>query len=228
MLARTLQQPPAPAGTFPLLPAGEVFRTLGQPRHFRRNALLYAPGDPPAAAYLLASGEVKLSRYTPDGRELALDHLRPGALFGELEILLDTVRESQAAARTDVKVFALDRDALLESMESNAAFALWVMRHMSARQARMENRLETLLFKSANGKVAQVLRNLAVEHGRASREGTLIDYPITHQEIGNLVATTRETVSYAFMEFRRLGLISTRQRKTIVLDMDGLEDMALD
>ena len=55
----------------------------------------------------------------------------------------------------------------------------------------------------------------------------MIDYPITHQEIGNLIATTRETVSYAFMEFRQLGLISTRQRKTIVHDMPGLGKVAL-
>ncbi|NIP72652.1 MAG: winged helix-turn-helix domain-containing protein, partial [Gammaproteobacteria bacterium] len=46
--------------------------------------------------------------------------------------------------------------------------------------------------------------------------------PITHQEIGNLIATTRETVSYAFMEFRQRGLISTRQRKTIVHDLAEL------
>ncbi|MEE8434194.1 MAG: Crp/Fnr family transcriptional regulator, partial [bacterium] len=112
-------------------------------------------------------------------------------------------------------------------VESDPSFGLWLTRQMSARQARMENRLEALLFKSANGKVAQVLLNLAREHGQGTTEGTMIDYPITHQEIGNLIATTRETVSYAFMEFRQRGLISTRQRKTIVHDMDELEEVAL-
>ncbi len=198
----------------------------GQIRSLRRHTLIYSAGDPSAQFYLITSGEVKLSRHTPEGRELTLDHLDAGSIFGEIEILLGRNRECQAVARTELRMVAVDREPLLEMMERDPKFGLWLAQRMSNRQTRMEDRLESLLFKSANGKVAQLLVNLAREYGQETPEGIVINYPITHQEIGNLIATTRETVSYAFMEFRRMGLISSRQRKTIVHDLNGLSGEA--
>ena len=203
-----------------------VFQAHGQIRTVKKNGLIFSPGDHPDYAFLISSGEVKISRYTPEGRELTLDHLGPGAIFGEQEILLDTIHQSQAIARSGLVLFAIEREKLLDLAQQDTRISLGLSRQMSLRQSRMESRLESLLFKSANGKVAQLLLDLATDHGVSTGQGTLIDYPITHQEIGNLIATTRETVSYAFMEFRGLGVISTRQRKTIVKDMEGLSAIA--
>lgn len=204
-----------------------IFRDSGQKRQIRRHSLIFSPGDSASHIYMVGHGEVKISRYTPEGRELTLDHLGEGGVFGEMEILLERPRESQALARTDCIVYQLEKETLSSLIESNPQFGLWLTRTMGQRQARMENWLESLLFKSANGKVAQILIQLAENHGVRTDRGTLIDYPITHQEIGNLIATTRETVSYAFMEFRQRGLISTQQRKTIVHDMKKLGEVAL-
>lgn len=204
-----------------------IFRDSGQRRQVRRHALIFSPGDNASHIYMVGHGEVKISRYTPEGRELTLDHLGPGEVFGEMEILLERARESQALARTDCILYQLEKEMLSSLIETDPQFSLWLTRIMGQRQAKMENWLESLLFKSANGKVAQILLQLARNHGVKISGGTLIDYPITHQEIGNLIATTRETVSYAFMEFRQRGLISTRQRKTIVHDLERLGEVAL-
>lgn len=212
---------------FPNSASTDLFGQLGQPRTIARHGVIYAPGDAAELVYRIVEGEVKLSRYTPDGREFTLDHLTAGEIFGEQEILLGRPRESQATARSVVTVQVVEREALLALARDEQMFGFWLARFMGARQSRMESRLESLLFKSANGKVAQVLVNLAREYGVAAPDGVRIDYPITHQEIGNLIATTRETVSYAFMEFRQRGLISTHQRKTVVHDMDALAELAL-
>ena len=224
MLTRT--QEITGTGPLALESAEEIFRMEGQMRSISRHSLVYSTGDTNKQAYYIASGEVKLSRYTAAGREFTMDHLGPGSVFGEVEILLGKNRESQAVARSDLIVYALDQDALLELVESRPHFGLFLARQISERQNRLETRLETLLFKSASGKVAQVLLQLAQDYGRESRDGILIDYQITHQEIGNLIATTRETVSYAFMEFREMGLISTMSRRTIIQDKERLWEMA--
>jgi CRP-like cAMP-binding protein len=207
--------------------SGEVgFREQSTLRPYPRHALIYAPGESASHLYMVSHGEVKISRYTADGRELTLEHLGPGRVFGETELLLGHPRESQALARSECALYRMERDNLLALVAEDARFGMWLAHTMGLRQARMEHRMETLLFKSANGKVAQVLLKLAHDYGKDTAEGTLIDYPITHQEIGNLIATTRETVSYAFMEFRQRGLISTRQRRTIVLDLAELREAA--
>ena len=225
MLARAQELPD-------LMPISEsaaerFIRKLGQLKTYARHCLIYSAGDAATSVFLISSGEVKLSRYTPEGRELALEHLSADMIFGETEVLMGNKRESQATARTDLIVYVVEREALLAQLENDPKLSLWFSRQMALRQARMESRLESLLFKSANGKVSQVLLKLAEDYGRKNGEGILIDYPITHQEIGNLIATTRETVSYAFMEFRQQGLISTKQRKTILHDIEGLEQIAL-
>ena len=208
--------------------SGDIcFRNNSSIRQHARNSPIFSSGEKANAVYMVGSGEVKISRYTAEGRELTLDHLTQGQVFGEMEVLLDTLRESQAIARTECVIHTMERDVILSLIAEDPRFGMWLTRMMGIRQARMENQLESLLFKSANGKVAQVLLKLAETHGRENPKGVLIDYPITHQEIGNLIATTRETVSYAFMEFRERGLISTQQRKTIIHDMGELEAVSL-
>jgi len=204
-----------------------LFREFGTMRPLKRHHLIYSPGDTATHLYMIGHGDVKISRYTSEGRELTLGHLGPNDIFGEGGILLDRPHQSQAVTRTESVVYSMEREALEEMIDRHPRLGIWLSRLMSQRQARMEERLESLLFKSANGKVAQVLLGLANDHGEKVKEGTLITYPITHQEIGSLIATTRETVSYAFMELRRLGLISTCRRRTIVHDLEQLGLAAL-
>ena len=206
----------------------QFIQQYGQLKTYKKHSLIYSAGDAATTVFMISTGEVKISRYTTEGRELALEHLSSDMIFGETEVLMGKIRECQATARTNLIVYAVEREILISHLQNDPGFSLWLSQQMALRQARMESRLESLLFKSANGKVSQVLLKLAEEHGRKNGEGILIDYPITHQEIGNLIATTRETVSYAFMEFRQQGLISTKQRKTILHDIEGLELIALD
>jgi CRP/FNR family transcriptional regulator, cyclic AMP receptor protein len=204
-----------------------VFEAHGSPLELRRGTPVYTPGQSPAHIYWISQGEVSLVRHTVDGREFTLDVHREGSVFGEQELLLDMPRHCEAVCRTDTHLVALTAQAVWTQRRESANFAWWLSRVLAERQTRLEARLEALLFKSAPGKVAQVLVDLAQEYGRPSTDGTLIDYPITHQEIGSMIGTTRETVSYAFMDFRQKGLIATRQRRTIVRDLRRLEEAAL-
>lgn len=226
--ARAKLEPQALLGTPPTdWSPRQVFAAHGSALEFRRGSLVYTADAAPSHVYWIREGEVSLVRHTPDGREFTLDVHRSGSVFGEQELLLDMPRHSQALCRADCGLLALTRQAVWELRRDSADFAWWLNRVLAVRQSRLQSRLETLLFKSAPGKVAQLLLDLAQDYGRPEGEGTLIDYPITHQEIGSLIGTTRETVSYAFMDFRQRGLIATRRRRTIVRDLAGLGAAAL-
>ena len=223
-------QPPrpgrAPLGEAPVPGMDGEIRRLGTPRIVGRREAVYGIGDPAEHAYFLERGTVTLSRLTADGRELILETLGPGDLFGETELMLGQARMAQALASTECVVYVLSRAALLQRVAGSREAGWWLNRKMGERQARLQQRMETLLFTSAPGKVAQVLLSLAERHGKPAAGGTLIDHPITHQEIGTLIATTRETVSYAFMDFRRHGFIATRRRRTIIRDAAALGAIA--
>src|SRR3989339_422829 len=197
------------------------FLELGKLTTVPKGQAICSPGRPADRIFLLNHGEIKVSRGTNDGKEIILDLLGPGDIFGEAETVTQAEWKNAIIAKKDCILYSVTKEALVQRMAKDARFALWMMHRVASKQLEMENLIENLLFKSANAKVAQVLLELAKHYGKASSNGTLIDYLITHQEIGNAIATTRETVSYAFMEFRQKGLIDTVKRRTVIKDLRG-------
>ena len=204
------------------------FMECGKLVTFSKGNALYAPGEVSDKIFCINHGEIKISRSTNDGKEIILDLLGPGAVFGEVETISNINRKNTAIAKKDTILHCVSKSTLEEKMNQDPRIALWIVNKISQKQIKTENLLENLLFKSANAKVANVLLDLAKTHGVKNDRGILIDYLITHQEIGNTIATTRETVSYAFMEFRQMGLIDTIKRRTIILDQEALEKVAAD
>ena len=88
--------------------------------------------------------------------------------------------------------------------------------------ARIENKLENPIFKDVNSKLAELLLRLGSEYGIDDSRGTLVALKITHQEMANLIGSTRETVSLTLSQFKRSGLIRTDGRKVILSDREAL------
>jgi CRP-like cAMP-binding protein len=97
---------------------------------------------------------------------------------------------------------------------------------VSQRRRDVENKIEQLIFKDVNAKLAELLLRLAAEYGVDDSRGTLVSLKITHQEMANLIGSTRETVSLTLSQFKRRGLIQTEGRKVILADREGLRALA--
>ena len=82
------------------------------------------------------------------------------------------------------------------------------------------------IFKDVGSKLAELLLNLGHEHGIADERGLVVGLKITHQEMANLIGSTRETVSLTLSQFKRKGLIQTEGRKVILADPEGLRALA--
>lgn len=212
--------------TFTSQEIAQFFMEYGKIQTFPKNTTLYTCGESSNQVYFINHGEVRISRSTNEGKEITLDILGPNETFGEAATIQGVERKNTATAKKDTIVHSVGRELMLDKMKSDPRLAFWLLDLVSKKQLHKENLLENLLFKSANAKVAGLLLDLATNYGVQEDDGLLIDYPITHQEIGNIIATTRETVSYAFMEFRQLGLIDTIKRRTLIIDKEGLNDIA--
>ncbi len=204
------------------------FMEFGKLVTYSKGTALYTPGEISDKIYCVNHGEIKVSRSTNDGKEIILDLLGPNSVFGEVETISNINRKNTALAKKDTILHCISKATIEEKMKQDSRIALWMIYKTSQKQMKTENLLENLLFKSANAKVANVLLDLAKTYGTKNERGLLVDYLITHQEIGNTIATTRETVSYAFMEFRQLGIIDTLKRRTVIVDQKALEKVAAD
>jgi CRP-like cAMP-binding protein len=192
----------------------------------RRRHVIYLPGDPGRAVYFLSSGRVKISKVTRDGKELTLDYRAPGDLFGELCLIDGGPREEMAEAMDSSLIVEVERNQFERLIQREGIVGYRLTKILAQRRRDIENKLENLIFKDVNAKLAELLLRLATEYGIDDSRGTLVALKITHQEMANLIGSTRETVSLTLSQFKRLGLIQTDGRKVILADREGLRALA--
>jgi CRP-like cAMP-binding protein len=195
-------------------------------KEIRRRQVIYLPGDPGAAVYFVNGGRVKVSKVTRDGKELTLAYRGPGEIFGETCLIDGGPREEMAEAMENALVTEIQRDQFEELLQAQASLGFRLAKVLAARRREIENKIENLVFKDVNSKLAELLLRLGTEYGVDDARGTLVALKITHQEMANLIGSTRETVSLTLAQFKRKGLIATDGRKVIIADREGLRALA--
>ena len=191
----------------------------------RRRHVIYLPGDPGRAVYFLSTGRVKISKVTRDGKELTLDYRGPGEIFGEICLIEGGPREEMAEAMDNALIAEVDRNLFERLIQREGLVGYRLCKILAQRRREIENKLENLVFKDVNSKLAELLLNLATEYGIDDSRGTLVALKITHQEMANLIGSTRETISLTLALFKKRGLLNLLGRTVVLLDRDGLQAM---
>jgi CRP-like cAMP-binding protein len=195
-------------------------------REVRRRQVIYLPGDPGQAVFFVNGGRVKISKVTRDGKELTLAYRGPGEVFGELVMIDGGPREEMAEAMENALITELERGEFERLVQKEGVIGYRLAKVIAQRRREVENKIEQLIFKDVNAKLAELLLRLATEYGIEDSRGTLVSLKITHQEMANLIGSTRETVSLTLSQFKRRGLIQTDGRKVILADREGLRALA--
>ena len=181
----------------------------------KRRQPIYLPGDVADTVYLLKAGRVKISRVSEDGKEFTLAVLEPGEVFGDLE---ETTRDTVAEALEDVSIYVLLRKDFEEMLRKTPDMMFEWTRHIGSRLRKIESRIEDLVFRDVPTRLARLLRELSRESGKPVGDGVRLHFRITHQELANLIGSTRETVSATLNNFKRQGLIQQDYRSITIRD----------
>jgi len=195
-------------------------------KEIHRRQVLYLPGDPGTSVFFVNGGRVKISKVTPDGKELTLAYRGPGEIFGELVMVDGGPREEMAEATENALVSELDRVEFERLVQKEGLVGYRLTKIVAQRRRDVENKIEQLIFKDVNAKLAELLLKLAHEYGIEDSRGTLVSLKITHQEMANLIGSTRETVSLTLSQFKKRGLIHIDGRKVILADREGLRALS--
>ena len=193
-----------------------------QTQSYRARQVVYLPGDRAASVHFIASGRVKVSKVTRDGKELTLAYRTSGDFFGETCLLEGGPREEMVEAMENTMSVELDRAGLDHLLANSAPVAYPFARALIDRWRGLQTKVEQLVFKDVGSKLAELLLRLGSEHGIEHRRGLVLGLKITHQEMANLIGSTRETVSLTLSQFKRKGFIHTEGRKVILADREGL------
>ena len=188
----------------------------------RRREVVYLPGDPGNSMFIVNGGRIKISKVTRDGKALTLNYVGPSEVFGETCLIEGGPREEMAEAMENSMITELERADVEKLLQNHAQLGFQMTRILAQRRRELENKLETLVFRDVTSKLAELLLALAEEYGVEDSRGTMVALKITHQELANLIGSTRETVSLTLSTFKKRKYIVTEGRKVIISDSEGL------
>lgn len=173
----------------------------------QKDQFVYLPGGDHDSVYFLKKGFLKLGMYE-DGKEIVTEVLQPGEIFGNLFSYDEGGNPKEfAQAMSDVTVCQINIDKFRTMLANKPDMSLQVIKTVGERMMRLERKVASLAFRDARTRVVDFLKDFATDYGRVRGDTIHIDNFLTHQDIANLTATSRQLVSTVFNELRESGHI---------------------
>ncbi len=205
---------------------GEALEKSKAP-NYKKGDYIYLPEQSSDKVYFLSSGRVKIGSYNSTGKEITKAILEPGQVFGELSLIGEGSRRDFAYAMEDTDVCALTVDEMNGLIKDHSSLSLLMMKIMGNRVLDMEQRLESLVFKDSRTRIVEFLVDLTNKKGDRVGYEHVVRKFITHQEIANLTATSRQTVTTVLNELRTKNLITFNRKRLLVRDIEKLQAEAV-
>jgi CRP-like cAMP-binding protein len=205
----------------------DTLLAVASERRFANNQVIFQKGDPGTSMMAVLSGRVRISAYSEDGREIILNMVDPGQLFGEIALLDGKERSADATAMGKTELLILDRRDFLPFLENNPKSAVQLIEVLCGRLRRTSEMVESIAFLDFGARLARLLVQMAEHYGKETEDGLLIDIRISQADLGNLIASTRESVNRQLSAWAQDGVIAVDQGKITILDQDTLEETAL-
>ena len=195
-------------------------------RRFAPKDTIFTPGDPDDQLYFLLSGTVRLYKIYGDYKEATTAFLKDGGIFGKLDLVEGRWQDVFAEAVTESRVAGIQKASLERVIKSDPVFALKLFSSLSERLRQSDEVIESLLHREVSTRLATLLLNLGERFGEDNGVGRLIDVRLTHQDLANMIASTREAVSKVMSEFQRDGVVESRNRRIAIVNGDALVEYA--
>ncbi len=199
----------------------------GQHRAYTKGATIFRAGSPGEYIYILTEGRVKIFALSPAGRAVVLWFCLPGEVFGLAEMPRAGRRAVYAEACTDSEVLAVPQTRFKRYLEGNAHAALLVVDLLACRLRGLSDMMLNLTSDDVTTRVVKLLVRLAARYGKPiDADGMLLDICLTHQEMADMIGTTRQSVSETLSALRRKGLLRVNQRRIHIQNGKVLESLA--
>jgi CRP/FNR family cyclic AMP-dependent transcriptional regulator len=188
-----------------------------------RHANVYTCGDQDGMVYFIETGQIKLLLLSPQGKECLLAIHSAGDIFGELSLAGLGARHETATAMKETKVkqipcaqfFArLSRDALSDGF----------VRYLAVRIADQQQVIANLVTVDSEQRLGQTLLQLARTMGKKDPRSIRIELKISHEELSEMVGTTRPRISMFMQRFLNLGLIERNVEHFLIIKENKLTD----
>jgi CRP/FNR family transcriptional regulator, cyclic AMP receptor protein len=174
--------------------------------------------------FVIINGKVKVTSFSETGKEVIFSIMGAGDFFGDMSLLDGKPRSASVIAVEDSELCLLRRGDFNRLVEKHPGIALKLLEELTSRLRKADERIESLALLDVSGRVAGILLQLAEESGKRTPEGGIvIKSRPTHQELANMVGTTRETVTRILNQMEHNNYIVMAGKSVTILNMDTLK-----
>jgi len=197
--------------------------SLATERRFRRGQTIFQKDDTGSSLMAVLRGRVRISVISDEGKEMTLNVIRTGEVFGEIALLDGQPRSADATAMEETALLVLERKQFLPFLTRNQDVALRLLAVMCQRLRQTSMALEQVALFELPVRLARVLLKLAADYGRPAPNGTRIDFKLSQRDLSNLVAATRESVNKQLGAWREEGVLSLEDGYIVLHRKSGLD-----
>ncbi|ASF38911.1 Crp/Fnr family transcriptional regulator [Halobacillus halophilus] len=188
----------------------------------KKGTTIVSPENTMNALFLLKKGQVRLYRMNEEGKQFTLDILVDGNIFGETSTVSLTDDQTYAEAMTDTYICTLSHRDYEEFIKKNPHVALKLIDILSSRLKDFYSLSEKIALSDVKHRLLYLLLMLSQKTGRRKQNWQTIEMKLTHQDLANMIGTTRETTSAIMSELKKDGFI--RKVRFLAIDADKTQE----
>ncbi|MGB9110962.1 MAG: Crp/Fnr family transcriptional regulator [Telluria sp.] len=192
-------------------------------RHFNKREVVLHKGGVGDALLFLLSGQMQVVDITEDGRAIGLRILAPGDFFGEIALINDSTRSASVVATSDVLVAFLPAASAMHLFSHSPSVAKQMLRHL-AQKIQRDSEFRAVL--SINNTARRIYTYLSLlQKAPGNSDAPAIENLPTHQDIANMINTSRETVTRALLTLSQQGIVQKEGNRLVILDPVALQKL---
>ena len=192
-------------------------------RAYGAGEVIFEKGSPGQGLMAVLSGRVRISSPSPEGREIVLNIIHPGQIFGEIALLDGKERTADATAMEACELLILERRDFVPFLEKHPDICLRLIAVLCERLRRKTEQVEDVLFLDLQARLAKTLLHLVDAHGRPVSNGVALGAKLSQRDLANMIGASRESVNRQLSLWEEEGLISRDRGAITILDSAALQ-----
>lgn len=196
-------------------------------RYHPRGSVLFVEGQMPRGVYILCSGRAKISIASRAGKTLVLRIAQPGDVLGINAVLTGEPHSATVQTLERCRVDFIPREDLLRLLDHDKRIYAEVAQALSHKLNNVVDHARLLfLSQSAGEKLARLMVRWCDQNGKRTNQGIQLVTGLTHEEIAQMICTSRETVTRLLSDFKRRHLVSLVGTTIFIRNRKALEALA--
>jgi CRP/FNR family transcriptional regulator len=189
-------------------------------KKYEKGELIIMEGSYSNNLIIIDQGQVKVFRYTIEGKEQILYIFAQGDFFGEKNLLRNKEASYNVEALETTKICMINKKDFQELLRDYPEIGIKVIEELCIRMDKIEGTVQSMGTKSIESRINGVLLDFVDRYGKKHPKGVLVELPLSREGIANYIGTARETVSRKLSALQDEGIIEMiGNKKILVLDL---------